>query len=127
VRSPFGHKAIVFESGLEYNGTPEQNAEWLPLAQSGRILGTYAQTELVHGSFVRGIETTATFDKDIDEFIVHSLTISSIKFWPAGLGFSTTHDTVKARLTVGDQDHGPHIFLCSCDRRRMAAKCLASR
>ncbi|KAI1665657.1 Acyl-coenzyme A oxidase [Pyrenophora tritici-repentis] len=109
--SPFGHKAILFEPGMEHNGTEEQKAKWLPLARAGKILGTYAQTELGHGSFVRGIETTATFDKDTDEFIVHTPTISSTKFWPAGLGFSTTHGTVMARLIVGDGDHGPHIFL----------------
>ena len=60
---------------------------------------------------MRGIDTTATFDKDTDEFIVHTPTISSIKSWPAGLGFSNTHGTVMARLIVGDEDHGPHIFL----------------
>ncbi|KAI4909083.1 uncharacterized protein J4E92_010691 [Alternaria infectoria] len=109
--SPFGHKAILFEPGMEHNGTEEQKAKWMPLARSGKILGTYAQTELGHGSFVRGIETTATFDSDRDEFVIHSPTISSTKFWPAGLGFSTTHGTVMARLIVGDEDHGPHIFL----------------
>ncbi|CAA9966174.1 Acyl-coenzyme A oxidase [Pyrenophora teres f. maculata] len=109
--SPFGHKAILFEPGMEHNGTEEQKAKWLPLARAGKILGTYAQTELGHGSFVRGIETTATFDEDTDEFIVHTPTISSTKFWPAGLGFSTTHGTVMARLIVGNEDHGPHIFL----------------
>jgi acyl-CoA oxidase len=109
--SPFGHKAVLFEPAMEHNGTEEQKARWLPLARSGKILGTYAQTELGHGSFVRGIETTATFDPNTDELVVHSPTISSTKFWPAGLGFSTTHGAVMARLVVGEQDHGPHIFL----------------
>ena len=27
-----------------------------------RVIGTYAQTELGHGTFVRGLETTATYD-----------------------------------------------------------------
>jgi hypothetical protein len=27
-----------------------------------QIIGTYAQTELGHGTFVRGLETTATYD-----------------------------------------------------------------
>ena len=31
-------------------------------AQDGGFLGAYAQTELGHGSNVRGLETTATFD-----------------------------------------------------------------
>lgn len=34
---------------------------WLLLAQ---IIGTYAQTELGHGTFVRGLETTATYDAE---------------------------------------------------------------
>ena len=36
------------------------------------------------GTFLRGLETTATYDKNTDHFILHSPTISSIKFWPGG-------------------------------------------
>jgi acyl-CoA oxidase len=109
--SPFGHKAILFEPAIEHNGTEEQKAHWLALAQSGKILGTYAQTELGHGSFVRGLETTATFDQAKDEFVIHSPTISSTKFWPAGLGFSTTHSVVVAQLVVNQKQIGPHLFI----------------
>jgi alkylation response protein AidB-like acyl-CoA dehydrogenase len=84
---------------------------WLPLSRAGKILGTYCQTELGHGSFVRGVETTATYDINTDEFIVHSPTPSSKKFWPGGLGFSATHAVVMARLIVGDKDHGPNLFI----------------
>jgi hypothetical protein len=41
---------------------PEQQAKWLPLCLGLQIIGTYAQTELGHGTFVRGLETTATYD-----------------------------------------------------------------
>lgn len=109
--SPFGHKAVLFEPVIEHNGTEEQKSEWLTLARSGKILGTYAQTELGHGSFVRGLETTATFDSDTDEFVVHSPTISSTKFWPAGPGFSTTHAVVMAQLVVNQKQLGPHLFI----------------
>lgn len=41
-----------------------------------------AQTELGHGTYVRGLETVVTFDKDTDEFIINSPTITSYKYWP---------------------------------------------
>ncbi len=48
---------------LRYQTSREQREAWLPLATSFRILGAYVQTELGHGSNVRALETTATFDK----------------------------------------------------------------
>lgn len=40
--------------------------------ESARVLGCFAMTELGHSSFLRGIETTATYDKATGEFILHS-------------------------------------------------------
>jgi acyl-CoA oxidase len=60
---------------------------------------------------VRGLETTATFDPAKDEFVINSPTVSSAEFWSAGLGFSTTHAVVMAQLVVGDNRHGPHLFI----------------
>jgi len=58
------------------------------------IMGTYAQTELGHGSNVQGIETTATFDKQNDAFIINSPTISSTKYWPGDSGLYANHALV---------------------------------
>jgi len=109
--SPFGHKSVLFQPAIEHNGTAQQKAKWLTLAKAGKIFGTYAQTEFGHGSFVRGLETTATFDKKTDEFVVHSPTLSSTKFWPAGLGFSSTHAVVIAQLVITQRHLGPHLFI----------------
>ncbi|KAF2875806.1 acyl-CoA dehydrogenase/oxidase C-terminal [Massariosphaeria phaeospora] len=109
--SPFGLVRFLFEPAIQYCGNEEQKAKWLPLSRAGKILGTYCQTELGHGTFVRGLETTATFDQTADEFVIHSPTLSSTKFWPGGLGFSTTHTVVMARLMIGTNDHGPHLFI----------------
>jgi len=64
----------------------EQLAHWLPLATEYRMIGAYAQTELGHGSNIRGIETTATYVPDTDEFELHSPTLTSTKWWIGGLG-----------------------------------------
>ena len=43
-------------------GTPDQVGEWLLPAMQMKIFGCLAQTELGHGSNVRGLLTTATYD-----------------------------------------------------------------
>ncbi|EEY69653.1 uncharacterized protein PITG_19253 [Phytophthora infestans T30-4] len=43
----------MFIPTLENQADDEQQAHWLPLATSYRILGAYAQTELGHGSNVQ--------------------------------------------------------------------------
>lgn len=91
--------------------SPKQRAYWVPKAENFEISGCYAQTELGHGSNVRGIETTATFDPETDEFVMNSPTLSSHKYWIGALGIVATHALVVARLVVGDKDLGNHVFL----------------
>ena len=111
ISSPFGHNSIMFGPTLELQGNSEQRAKWLPLLKAGKIIGTYAQTELGHGTFVRGLETTATLDQDTDEFVIHSPTLTSTKYWPSALGFSASHAIVMARLIISNMDYGVHAFL----------------
>lgn len=101
----------MFIPAIEGQGTEEQKQKWLPLAQKMQIIGCYAQTELGHGSNVQGLETTATFDPQTDEFVLHSPTLTSSKWWPGGLGKVSTHAVVYARLIVGGQFQGVHGFL----------------
>ncbi|KAJ7496419.1 acyl-CoA dehydrogenase/oxidase [Mycena latifolia] len=109
--SPIGLHVIMFIPALKLLASEEQLVHWLPLAESGKIIGTYCQTELGHGTFVRGLETTATFDQAADEFIIHSPTKSSTKYWPGGLGYSSSHAIVMARLIIGRRDYGVHPFI----------------
>ncbi|KAK8471432.1 hypothetical protein PHAVU_003G222800 [Phaseolus vulgaris] len=101
----------MFIPAIKGQGTEEQQQKWLPLAQKMQIIGCYAQTELGHGSNVQGLETTATFDPKTDEFVIHSPTLTSSKWWPGGLGKVSTHAIVYARLITDGQDHGVHGFI----------------
>ncbi|XAR54930.1 Acyl-CoA oxidase [Bertholletia excelsa] len=101
----------MFVPAIKGQGTEEQQKKWLSLAYKMKIIGCYAQTELGHGSNVQGLETTATFDPQTDEFIIHSPTLTSSKWWPGGLGKASTHAVVYARLMTDGQDHGVHGFI----------------
>jgi len=96
----------MFRMSIENLSNEEQRARWLPKIKNVDILGCYAQTELGHGSNVAGIETTATLDKTTDEFVIHSPTITSTKYWPGDLGRFTSHALVFARLIIGKKDLG---------------------
>lgn len=100
----------------------EQQKLWLPMCRDWRMIGCYAQTEVGHGSNVRGLETTATFVKEGSPgiggdvkggaWIIHSPTLTSIKFWPGTLGRTCNHAMVIARLIDGEGvDRGVHNFL----------------
>ncbi|XP_050376249.1 peroxisomal acyl-coenzyme A oxidase 1-like [Argentina anserina] len=101
----------MFIPFIKGSGTEEQQKKWLPLAYKLQIIGCYAQTELGHGSNVQGLETTATFDPKTDEFVIHSPTLTSSKWWPGGLGKVSTHAVVFARLITDGQDHGVNGFI----------------
>ena len=108
---------VMFQPIIQQLGSEEQKQKWLPLAETYKIIGTYAQTELGHGSNVQGIETRACYDKDRDEFILSTPTLSATKWWPGALGKTATHAVVMARLILPpegnaaseERDMGPHV------------------
>jgi len=96
----------------------EQQGRWLPLCRDWKMIGCYAQTELGHGSNIRALETTATFLKEVDggaeggEWIIHSPTLTSAKFWPGTLGKTANHAMIIAQLIDGrGEARGIHNFL----------------
>ena len=82
----------AFKVSIDLWGTEEQSAHWNKLMSENAIFGTYAQTELGHGTYLRGLETTATYDKRTQEFIIDSPTLTSIKFWPGSCWFILSFD-----------------------------------
>ena len=60
----------------------------------------YAQTELAHGSYVKGIRTTATLDRNSDCFILNTPDTGATKWWIGGLGKVANHAILIARLVI---------------------------
>lgn len=101
----------MFETVIQYLGSEEQMAEYLPKVSSLEYLGCYAQTEIGHGSDVSLLETTATFDQATDSFIVNSPTVTSAKFWPGELGKMCTHCVFHAQMIIGEKNYGIQSFI----------------
>ncbi|EEY69271.1 acyl-CoA dehydrogenase/oxidase [Phytophthora infestans T30-4] len=102
---------LMFIKNLGLLFTDEQQTRWMEMAQQWRMVGCYAQTELGHGSNVRGLETTATYIPDTDEFEIHSPTLTSMKWWPGALARTANFGVVYARLLLGGKDYGVHNFM----------------
>ncbi|GMT34858.1 hypothetical protein PFISCL1PPCAC_26155, partial [Pristionchus fissidentatus] len=101
----------MFLPTIQNQSDEEQLEEWLPKAASMSILGTFAQTELGHGSNLSKLETTATYDPTTQEFVLHTPTKSAAKWWPGGLGKSASHASVMAQLHTNGENKGPHLFM----------------
>ncbi|XP_047985323.1 probable peroxisomal acyl-coenzyme A oxidase 1 [Leguminivora glycinivorella] len=109
--SPLTLHYVMFIPTLMGQATVEQQVLWIGRAFNCDIIGTYAQTELGHGTFIRGLETTATYDPDTKEFVLHSPTLTSYKWWPGGLAHTANYCIVVAQLYTKGQCHGIHPFI----------------
>lgn len=96
---------------LRNQTTPEQQEKFLKPAEAYQHIGCYAQTELGHGSNVRGLETTATWNPEDKTFTIHSPHLTSSKWWIGTLGRTANHAVVMAQLIIGGKPYGPHPFV----------------
>ena len=101
----------IFIMTIISQGSEEQQKFWGQKTLSFQITGTYAQTELGHGSNVRGLQTTATYDHSTQEFVLDTPTLQSIKWWPGCLGKVGTHAVVYAQLMLDGKEMGIHVFM----------------
>ncbi|KAJ5793928.1 hypothetical protein N7457_000527 [Penicillium paradoxum] len=116
--SPYYLHTEMFIVTVREQANEEQRAHWMPLIESWKIIGAYAQTELGHGSNVRGLELEARWDPQTKEFVIHSPTLTASKWWNGSLGRVANHAIVVAQLLLpvpGSPDqyvsHGPHPFI----------------
>ena len=109
--TPYGLHGSMFLFTLREQGTPEQHKLFLKPAEDYEYIGCYAQTELGHGSNVRGLETTATWNQSDKTFTIHSPALTSSKWWIGSLGKAANHALVMAQLIIDGKPYGPHPFV----------------
>lgn len=108
---PYGLHEHMFLVTLRDQGNEEQHEKFLKPAREYKYIGCYAQTELGHGSNVRGLETTATWNKDDKTFTLHTPYLTSSKWWIGSLGRTANHAVVMAQLYIDGKNYGPHPFV----------------
>lgn len=74
-------------------------------------LGSFAMTEVGHGSNVADLETTATFVAATNSFEIDTPSPQAIKDYIGNAASDGQMAVVFARLLVEDEDHGVHAFL----------------
>ena len=74
-------------------------------------MGGYAQTEIGHGSDVKGLETTATYDENKEVWIMNTPKVTSAKMWVGLLGNFSTHVVLQAKAFVKGQSLGVQTFV----------------
>ena len=106
----FGVQFGLFGGAILFLGTEEQQDRYLPAVGSLQLPGGFAMTETGHGSNVRDLETTATFDVDDDCFVLDSPSLSARKEWIGNAAVDGRAMVVFAQLITDDEEYGVHAF-----------------
>ncbi|MGI9627072.1 MAG: acyl-CoA dehydrogenase, partial [Longimicrobiales bacterium] len=115
-----GDLSVVIKYGVQFGlfggsvaqlGTDKHHDRYLARIGTLEIPGCYAMTETGHGSNVRSIETTATYDPAERDFVIHTPHENARKDYIGNAALHGQMATVFAQLTVGGKNHGVHAFL----------------
>jgi len=107
----YGVQFGLFGGSIQQLGTTRHHQAYLPQVGAAELPGCFAMSELGHGSNVRELLTTATYDPETEGFVIHTPSDYARKEW---IGNAARHGrlaTVFAQLIIGEQHYGVHAFL----------------
>ena len=106
----YGVQWGLFGAAILYLGTDSHHKQLLPTVINLETPGCFAMTETGHGSDVANIGTTATYDEEKQEFVIHT---PNRHAWKDYIGNAALHGkaaVVFAQLITKGENQGVHAF-----------------
>ncbi|WP_265445746.1 acyl-CoA dehydrogenase [Flexivirga meconopsidis] len=116
----FGDLSLLVKVGVQFGlfggavarlGTERHHAAYLKDIMAAKLLGSFAMTEVGHGSNVQALETTATYDDSTHELIIDTPTESAVKTYIGNAAKDARMAVVFAQLQTAEGGHGVHAVL----------------
>ncbi len=107
----FGVQFGLFGGAIAGLGTEKHHAKYLKDTGSLELPGCFAMTEAGHGSNVRDIETTATYQVETETFVIHTPNENAHKTYIGNAAAHAQMAVVFAQLITNEENHGVHAFV----------------
>src|SRR4051812_38166465 len=116
----YGDLSLLVKCGVQFGlfggavlhlGTTTHHERYLWKIAKLELPGCFAMTETGHGSNVQALRTTATYDPETQEFVVHTPDDSARKDYIGNAARDGRMAAVFAQLVVGGESRGVHALL----------------
>ncbi|MFH6944801.1 acyl-CoA dehydrogenase [Flavobacterium sp. FlaQc-50] len=107
----FGVQFGLWGMSVQSLGTEKHYEKYLKDIGSLKLPGCFAMTETHHGSNVKGLETTATYQHNNQTFIIHTPNKNAQKEYIGNAAVHGQMATVFAKLIIDDHDYGVNAFI----------------
>jgi acyl-CoA oxidase len=116
----FGDLSLLVKFGVQFGlwggavqqlGTRPHHERYLRAIATLELPGAFAMTEGGHGSNVQHLETTATYDPDMQEFVINTPVEQAHKEYIGNAARDGRMAVVFAQLIVAGESHGVHALI----------------
>ena len=115
----FGDLSLLVKFGVQFGlwggavqqlGTRIHHERYLKPTARLELCGCFAMTEADHGSNVQALETTATYDRESDQFVIDTPSDGARKEYIGNAARDGHIAAVFAQLIVAGECHGVHVL-----------------
>lgn len=107
----FGVQFGLWGMSVQSLGTEKHYSKYLKDIGSLKLPGCFAMTETHHGSNVKGLETTATYNHNNQTFTIRTPNATAQKEYIGNAAVHGQMATVFAKLIINDVDYGVNAFI----------------